>query len=148
MKIVIINGSARKGNTLTAINAFIKGASEKNEIEIIEPDKLNIAPCKGCGVCQCSKGCVDKDDTNPTIDKIAAADMILFATPVYWWGMSAQLKLIIDKCYCRGLQLKNKKVGRLISSLTVWQNIFHGICFSKNHITQQPEMNLKKIRIP
>ena len=44
MKIVIINGSARKGNTLTAINAFIKGASEKNKIEIIEPDKLNIAP--------------------------------------------------------------------------------------------------------
>ena len=114
MKIVIINGSARKGNTLTAINAFIKGASEKNEIEIIEPDKLNIAPCKGCGVCQCSKGCVDKDDTNPTIDKIAAADMILFATPVYWWGMSAQLKLIIDKCYCRGLQLKNKKVGTIV----------------------------------
>ena len=36
----------------------------------------------------------------------------------------------------------------LISSLTVWQNIFHGICFSKNHITQQPEMNLKKTRIP
>ena len=48
MKIVIINGSARKGNTLAAINAFIKGASEKNKIEIIEPDKLNIAPCKGC----------------------------------------------------------------------------------------------------
>ena len=114
MKIVIINGSAREGNTLTAINAFIKGASEKNEIEIIEPDKLNIAPCKGCGVCQCSKGCVDKDDTNPTIDKIAAADMILFATPVYWWGMSAQLKLVIDKCYCRGLQLKNKKVGTIV----------------------------------
>ena len=48
------------------------------------------------------------------IDKIAAADMILFATPVYWWGMSAQLKLIIDKCYCRGLQLKNKKVGTIV----------------------------------
>ena len=114
MKIIVINGSARKGNTLTAIEAFVKGASEKNEIEIIEPDKLNIAPCKGCGACQCSKGCVDKDDTNPTIDKIAAADMILFATPVYWWGMSAQLKLIIDKCYCRGLQLKNKKVGTIV----------------------------------
>ena len=49
MKVIIINGSARKGNTLTAIEAFVKGASEKNEIEIIEPDKLNIAPCKGCG---------------------------------------------------------------------------------------------------
>ena len=68
MKIVIINGSARKGNTLTAINEFIKGASEKNEIKIIEHDKIKIAPCKGCGVCQCSKGCVDQYDTNPTID--------------------------------------------------------------------------------
>ena len=114
MKIVIINGSARKGNTLRAIDAFIKGASEKNEIEIIQPDRLHIAPCKGCGACQCLKGCVDQDDTNSTIDKITAADMILFATPVYWWGMSAQLKLIIDKCYCRGLQLKNKKVGTIV----------------------------------
>ena len=114
MKIVIINGSARRGNTLTAIDAFIKGASEKNEIEIIQPDRLHIAPCKGCGVCQCYKGCIDQDDTNPTIDKITAADVILFATPVYWWGMSAQLKLIIDKCYCRGLQLKNKKVGTIV----------------------------------
>ena len=39
MKIVIINGSARRGNTLTAIDAFVKGASEKNEIEIIQPDR-------------------------------------------------------------------------------------------------------------
>lgn len=42
------------------------------------------------------------------------ADMIVFVTPVYWWKMSAQLKLIIDKCYCRGLQLKNKKVGTIV----------------------------------
>ena len=84
--------SARKGNILTAINAFMKGAADRNAIEVIQPDKLHISPCKGCGVCQCHKGCVDNDDTNPTIDKIAAADMILFATPVYWWGMSAQLK--------------------------------------------------------
>ena len=114
VKIAIINGSARKGNTLTAIDAFTKGASEKNEIEIIQPDRLNIAPCKGCGACQCYKGCVDQDDTNLTIEKIAAADVIVFATPVYWWGMSAQLKLIIDKCYCRGLRLKNKKIGTIV----------------------------------
>ncbi len=114
MKIVIINGSARKGNTLTAINAFVEGVAKENKIEIIAPDKLNIAPCKGCGVCQCSNGCVDKDDTNPTIDKIVSADVIVFATPVYWWGMSAQLKLVIDKCYCRGLHLKNKKVGVIV----------------------------------
>ena len=111
MKVIIINGSARKGNTLTAIEAFVKGASEKNEIEIIEPDKLNIAPCKGCGACQCSKGCVDKDDTNPTIDKIAAADMILFATPVYWWGMSAQLKLEAGKELAADYFLQRREMG-------------------------------------
>ena len=111
MKIVIINSSARKGNTLAAIQAFVKGAADQNEIEVIQPEQLNIAPCRGCGACQCHKGCVAQDDTNPTIDKITSADMILFATPVYWWGMSAQLKLVIDKCYCRGLQLKGKKVG-------------------------------------
>ncbi len=49
MKIVIINGSARRGNTLTAIDAFIKGASEKNEIEIIQPDRLHIALVRDVG---------------------------------------------------------------------------------------------------
>ena len=52
--------------------------------------------------------------------EIEPVDIITFGspctdlTPVYWWGMSAQLKLIIDKCYCRGLQLKNKKVGTIV----------------------------------
>lgn len=114
MKIAIVNGSARKGNTLIAIQAFIEGVAENNEVEIIAPEKLNIAPCKGCGACQCVKGCVDQDDTNPTVDKIVSADVIIFATPVYWWGMTAQLKLVIDKCYCKGLNLKNKKVGVIV----------------------------------
>lgn len=114
MNIVIINGSARKGNTYTAIETFMEVAKEQNTVERIQPDKLQIAPCKGCGACGCYKGCVDKDDTNPTVDKLAAADMIVFATPVYWWGMSAQMKLVIDKCYCRGAQLKGKKVGVLV----------------------------------
>ena len=114
MKIVIINGSARKGNTLTAIEAFKKGVASGIDIEIIQPEQLHIAPCKGCGACECYKGCVDKDDTNDTIDQIASADMIVFATPVYWWGISAQLKLIIDKCYCRGMQLKEKKIGLIV----------------------------------
>ena len=114
MKIVVVNGSARKGNTLTAIEAFVKGASEKHEVEVLAADCFKIAACKGCGVCQCMNGCVDQDDTNPVVDKLAAADMIVFATPVYWWGMTAQLKLVIDKCYCRGIQLKGKKVGILV----------------------------------
>ncbi|MBQ0066547.1 MAG: flavodoxin family protein [Firmicutes bacterium] len=113
MKITVINGSARKGNTYTAIQAFLEGASA-HEIEIIQPDKLNIAPCKGCNACGCFKGCVDSDDTNPMVNQLVESDLIVFTTPVYWWGMSGQLKLLIDKCYCKGAQLKNKKVGVLV----------------------------------
>ena len=40
--------------------------------------------------------------------------MIVFATPVYWWGMTAQMKLVLDKCYCKSVQLKNKKVGVIV----------------------------------
>lgn len=113
MKIVIVNGSPRKGNTVAAINAFISGAEEKNEIEVINADGLNISGCKGCNACQCTKGCIAQDDTNKTVDKIAAADMIVFASPVYWWGITAQTKLVIDKMYCRGANLKGKKVGMI-----------------------------------
>lgn len=67
-----------------------------------------------CLTCECYKGCIDRDDTNPTIDKLTEAGMILFATPVYWWGITAQMKLVIDKCYCRGMQLKEKKVGAIV----------------------------------
>lgn len=123
MKIVVLNGSARKGNTDTAIQAFVQGAKEHNEVEIIKADELNIHPCKGCGACQCYKGCVDQDDTNPTVDKIADADMILFATPVYWWGMTGQLKLLIDKCYCRGAKLKGKNIGVIICGGSPTDNI-------------------------
>ncbi len=123
MKIVIVNGSPRKGNTYAALEAFAKGAEEKHEVEVIKADKLSISGCKGCGVCQCQKGCVAKDDTNATIDKLVAADMIVFGTPVYWWGMSAQLKLVIDKCYCRGVLLKQKKVGVIVTGGSPTDNI-------------------------
>ena len=102
MKIVILNGSTRKGNVYAAISAFAATAEKKNEVEIIDTDSVNVSPCKGCGVCQCYKGCVAKDDSNMVVDTIVSADMIVFATPVYWWGMTAQLKTVIDKCYCKG----------------------------------------------
>lgn len=127
LKTVIVNGSPRKGNTLTAINAYVEGAGKNQDIEIIHADRLNISGCKGCGVCQCTNGCVAKDDTNATIDKIVAADMVIFATPVYWWGMTAQLKLVIDKCYCRGTLLKGKKIGVLVVGGAATDNVEYSL---------------------
>ena len=111
MKILVLNGSPRKGNTVTAIQALTEGAQANHEIEVVDTYKLNVGPCMACGVCQCHKGCVAKDDSNMIVDKMVAADMIVFATPVYWWGITAQMKLVLDKSYCRGMQLKGKKVG-------------------------------------
>ena len=114
MKILVLNGSPRKGNSVAAIKAFTEGASEKHEIEIVDTYHLKISPCMACEACACSKGCVAGDDSNTIIDKMVEADMILFASPVYWWGITAQLKLVIDKAYCRAALLKNKKIGVII----------------------------------
>ncbi|MCQ2406377.1 MAG: flavodoxin family protein [Oscillospiraceae bacterium] len=114
MKIVILNGSGRKGNTDALINAFAEGAKAANEIDIIETDKVNVSPCRGCGACKCTDGCVAKDDSNAVVDRIVAADLIVFASPIYWWGVTAQLKTVIDKCYCKAAFLKGKKAGLIL----------------------------------
>lgn len=114
MKILILNGSPRKGNTVTAIHAFAEGVKANHEVEIVDTYKLNVSPCMGCGVCKCSNGCVAKDDSNMIIDKVVEADFVVFASPVYWWGITAQMKMVIDKCYCKGMLLKGKKIGVII----------------------------------
>lgn len=114
MKILVLNGSPRKGNTVTAITTLVEAAKTDNEIEVVNTYDLNVGPCMGCGACECYKGCVATDDTNMIVDKMVAADMIFFASPVYWWGITAQMKLVIDKAYCKGAALLNKKVGVII----------------------------------
>lgn len=112
MNILVLNGSPRKGNTVTAIEAFKAGAvSAGHEVEVVDTYKLKVGPCVACGTCECYKGCVAKDDSNEIVDRIVAADMVVWTTPIYWWGMTAQLKLVLDKCYCKGVQLKGKKTG-------------------------------------
>lgn len=114
MKILVLNGSPRKGNTVTAVTAFAEATQINNEVEVVDAYSLKIGPCMGCDACGCTNGCVATDDTNMIIDKMVAADMIVFASPVYWWGITAQLKLVIDKAYCKGAHLQNKKVGIII----------------------------------
>ncbi|MDO4478612.1 MAG: flavodoxin family protein [Lachnospiraceae bacterium] len=115
MNILVLNGSPRQGNTVTAAKTFAEGATAAgHQVEIVDTYKLKVGPCMGCGACECHKGCVAKDDTNMIVDKIVAADVVVFATPVYWWGMTAQMKLVVDKCYCRGAQLKGKTVGVIV----------------------------------
>ena len=122
MKILVLNGSPRKGNTLTAINALCEGAAVRNQVEIIDAYKVNVGQCVACDACECKNGCVAEDDTNSVIDKIVDADMIVVASPVYSWGITARVKIIIEKCYCRDQQVKGKKLGVIIVGADVIDN--------------------------
>ena len=76
-----------------------------------KPTILKSAAVRAVMSVSLTMGVLQRDDTNATVDSLVNADMIVFATPEYWWGVTAQLKLVIDKCYCKGMQLKDKKVG-------------------------------------
>lgn len=115
MKALLLNGSPRQGNTYTALEALKKGFANIEGLEVgeIEATNVDVSPCVACDTCGETGKCVFDDDTNEVVEAVLEADMVVFATPVYWWGITAQLKLIIDKLYSRGaaLQAAKKKVG-------------------------------------
>jgi len=101
-KVLIVLGSPRKkGNSATLAAELEKGVIAKgNEAEMIYLHNLGIEACKGCDYCKKGdNGCVIDDQMQKLYPKIIDADSIVFATPVYWFSMSAQLKLFMDRCY-------------------------------------------------
>lgn len=118
MKALLLNGSPRKGNTCAALEALKKGMKNMPELEIreVKANDVSVSPCIACEVCGTNSSCVSDDDTNDIIEAVFAADIIVFSTPVYWWGVTAQLKAIIDKFYCKAESLHGlkKKIGVLV----------------------------------
>lgn len=102
MNILILSGSPRKnGNTDLLVEAFAKGASEMHHVEVVSVHDYKVNPCMGCNVCFTSEGntCVQKDDMPVIYSKLANADMLVIASPVYFYSLSAQLKAVIDRCH-------------------------------------------------
>ena len=102
MNILILSGSPRNnGNTDLLVEAFAKGASEKHHVEVVSVHNYKVNPCMGCNACFSSVGnaCVQKDDMPVIYSKLANADMLVIASPVYFYGLSAQLKALIDRCH-------------------------------------------------
>ena len=99
MKIVVLMGSPNiKGSTSILVDAFQKGAKEcGHEVEVIDVCHGNIHPCIGCVKCGYEGPCVQKDDVEIIKKKLLNCDMVVFATPLYYYGMSAQLKIVIDR---------------------------------------------------
>ena len=100
--IVVLSGSPRKdGNTARLTEAFIAGAhAAGKEVSLFRVAGLQIGGCRGCGHCFKNQGaCVQQDDMPPILDALRQADALVLASPVYFFGVSAQLKLAIDRLY-------------------------------------------------
>lgn len=99
MKIIVLKGSPNKsGSSAMLASSFIKGAAEAgNEVVEFDVAHMNIKPCRGCVACGYEGPCVQHDDMERIRAEILSADMIVFVTPLYYYGMSAQLKAVVDR---------------------------------------------------
>ena len=100
--IVILVGSMRKdGNTDLLAQAFAEGARKNNSVEILSVADYKVNPCIGCNSCFAREGnrCFQNDDMDGIYEKLKVADMVVVASPVYFYGISAELKAVIDRLH-------------------------------------------------
>ena len=117
-KVLVISASPRKkGNSDLLCDEFIKGAvTAGNEVEKVFLSDLKINYCTGCGVCNNTSRCVLTDYMKAVRDKMVAVDVIVLATPVYFYTMNAQLKTLIDRTVPRYTEIKNKEFYYIVAA--------------------------------
>ena len=129
--IVIFVGSVRKnGNTARLAQSFAEGAAKNNNMEIVSVADYNVNPCIGCNSCFTREGnqCFQNDDMVQIYEKLRNADIVVIASPVYFYGISAQLKAIVDRLHT---PMRNtfhiKKLGLLLVGAAQLPNLFDPI---------------------
>lgn len=121
MKIFSVLGSPNKnGNTATLLAQFLKGVQENNssvEYSSVFLQEKNIRGCSACNSCRKALDtCVIKDDMQPLYEEVKTSNIIVLATPVYWWNMTAQLKTFIDRLYAlKSEDFKDKEIVLLMT---------------------------------
>jgi len=121
MKVLGLVGSPRKGsNTDLLLEAVLKGAETSgSNTEKIYLYNFDIKPCLDCRACKRSSfQCIEKDGMQTLYPKFEAADVIVFGTPLYWYGPSAKMKLLIDRLrpFILSEKMKNKKAVLVVPS--------------------------------
>lgn len=145
-------GSPRKeSNTDLLVTAILEGgAKNKHRTEKIYLYNLEIAPCIDCKACK--KGnyqCALKDDMQTLYPKLEEADVIVFGTPLYWYGPSAKMKLLVDRLrpYIASKRLKGKKAVLVVPSEEGADACNHTVGMF-NLSFKYLEMDLKSILLP
>ena len=118
MKITVITGSPHKtGTSALLADTFIEGAKKSgHEVFRFNAAFEEVHPCIGCDRCGMDGPCIYKDSMNKLNPELLAADLVAFVTPLYYWGMSAQLKTVIDRFYSSNSTLHVKKKAVLMAT--------------------------------
>jgi multimeric flavodoxin WrbA len=123
--IVVISSSPRRhGNSEVLADQFMKGAKEAGHyVEKVVLSQYKISPCLACEYCRNHNNqCIQKDDANEVIDKIIKADVFVMTTPIYFYSLSAQLKILIDRMFAREYEIREsnqrKKAYLILTSGT------------------------------
>src|SRR4030042_1391362 len=122
-RVLILAASPRNnGNsTILALKVAEGVKAAGGEADVVPLGKLKIAPCNACDACRAKPeaGCIVKDDMTPLYQKVRDAQGVIFATPVYWFNVSAQMKLFIDRTYAvhgeEGYALTGKDIGVILT---------------------------------
>ncbi|AGN17336.1 flavodoxin family protein [Methanobrevibacter sp. AbM4] len=119
MKIVVLTGSPHKnGTSFLLADKFIEGAEESgHEVYRFDSAFKDLNPCLGCNHClRHNSICIHEDDMRELNPKLIEADLIVFCTPLYYFGMTAQIKMVIDRFYANNLKLMNDKKAVLLAT--------------------------------
>ena len=117
-KVLILSASPRKGgNSDTLCDQFLKGARESgHQAEKVFLRDKKIGYCTGCGVCNKTHRCAQDDDMAEVLEKMVKADVIVMATPVYFYTMNAQMKTVIDRVAPRYSEVSDKEFYYLLTA--------------------------------
>lgn len=131
MKILVLNGSPRaNGNTRAMVDAFAEGAHEAGHaVEVVDVCRKQVAGCRGCEYCH-TKGdgaCVQRDDMAEIVDAINASDMLVLASPIYYFGLTAQLQAVVHRFYAQGVFPSLSKTALFLSSGS--SDVYDGVVY-------------------
>lgn len=111
--LVVLGGGRPRGNTAQLVQAFMEGAhSAGHHTELLSLNKLKVQGCLGCNLCRYGKPCVQKDDFNAMVPKIKEADLLVLASPLYFWTLSSKIKAFIERFYCIAQEDPAPPLGR------------------------------------
>jgi multimeric flavodoxin WrbA len=117
-KVLILSSSPRKqGNSNALCDRFMEGAIEaSHQVEKVVLAEKKINYCTGCYACSKNGKCAQKDDMAQILDSMVAADVIVMATPVYFYTMCAQMKTVIDRTVARYTKIANKSFYFIVTA--------------------------------